>query len=153
MARKRLYLLLLPSCVLVACGATNPTTGAAPHATASVTRTLAASPPPGGPVPSQLIGDWVQMGSSTPSDTVDLILNATTFSFATSGESNFGDIVVNGTEIDFFNGDGCGLRLPDGIGRYNWTLGNGTLHFKPLAQDPCDMRSSHLADQTYTKAS
>jgi hypothetical protein len=69
----------------------------------------------------------------------------------TSGDTNFGDLVVNGTEIDFYNGDGCGLALPDGVGRYRWSLHGATLSFAPLDQDPCGMRSTHLSNQIYAK--
>lgn len=56
-----------------------------------------------------------------------------------------GDVVVNNDEIDFFNGvqgtggttDLCGLHLPEGVGRYKWTLTGGVLHLVPLNQDPC----------------
>jgi hypothetical protein len=148
------FLLLLLPCLLVACGGANPTTTATAHAsaTASRTPTPAASPPPGGPAPVQLIADWeLTPFASNPNNAVDLIVNATTFSFETSGDTNFGDLVVNGTEIDFYNGDGCGLALPDGVGRYRWSLQGAALSFAPLAQDPCGMRSTHLSNQIYAK--
>jgi hypothetical protein len=36
----------------------------------------------------------------------------------------------------FFKGEDCGLSLPDGVGRYQWTLAGSVLHFTPLGQDP-----------------
>lgn len=142
------------SCVLLACGQGSAATNSSAHPSVTPSRTPnpPATPPPGGPAPAQLIGDWVQTPfASNPNDDLDLIVNASTFSFQTSGDSNFGDVVVNGAEIDFFNGDGCGLMLPDGVGRYQWSLQGGKLHFTPLSQDPCGMRSLHLSDQIYAK--
>lgn len=55
---------------------------------------------------------------------------------------------MNGDEIDFFNGDQCGMPLPGGIGRYNWTVSGGSLHLMALNDDPCG-RSEDLADITY----
>jgi hypothetical protein len=52
-----------------------------------------------------------------------------------NGGSQFagsGDVVVT----NFFNGVICGLKLPDGVGRYTWTLTGGILYFK-LISDPC----------------
>jgi hypothetical protein len=63
-----------------------------------------------------------------------------------------GNLVVNGDEIDFFNGGGCGLALPQGVGRYQWTLADGTsLHFTPLNEDNCG-RADILTNQTWTRA-
>ena len=152
--RHRALLVLVPSCLLVGCGGVTHSASATPHSAALALGTPtppAASPPPGGPVPVQLLGNW-QLGPDS-TDAIDLVLHAHTFSFVTSGDINFGDIVVNGNEIDFFNGDGCGLVLPDGVGRYNWSLQSSVLHFMPLNQDPCGMRSGHLAGQSYTKTS
>ena len=150
----RAFLLLLFPSLLVACGGASSTTSATAHATATASHTPmpAPSPPPGGPAPVQLIADWeLTPFAPNPNNAVDLIVNATTFSFETSGDTNFGDLVVNGTEIDFYNGDGCGLTLPDGVGRYRWSLQGATLSFTPLAQDPCGMRSTHLSNQIYAK--
>jgi Fibronectin type III domain len=112
----------------------------------------------GGPVPAQLLGDWFWFvpaavtavgGAPCPSPPThtncfyQLTLTATTYSGAitTAPGTQFagsGDVIVNHTEIDFFNGGVCGLPLPDGVGRYKWTLTGGVLHFTPLNQDPCD---------------
>ena len=61
-----------------------------------------------------------------------------------------GDIGVNGTEIDFFNGDQCGLALPDGVGRYQWSIQGSVLHFTALNQDPSG-RTHHLAGQSFIR--
>ena len=82
-----------------------------------------------------------------------LTFTATTYYFeinAPGHTSGGGDAVVNGLEIDFFNGQACGLQLPDGVGRYTWTLANGILHFAPMNQDPCP-RSPILSNQSYSR--
>jgi hypothetical protein len=148
-------LALLPvAFVIAACGAATATSNAVSHTSSAAARSSTPAPtqPPGGPVPAQLIGDWVLMPlAANPDSDVDLIVNATTFSFSNSGETTFGKLVVNGTEIDFFNGDGCGLALPDGVGHYRWTLQAGVLYFSALGEDPCSMRGSHLAGKSYSK--
>ena len=69
-----------------------------------------------------------------------LTLSATTYRLTHttgSGSSSSGNVVVADTEIDLFNADVCGLKLPDGIGRYMWKLEAGVVHFTPLNSDPC----------------
>ena len=146
-------LLAAAAVLLVACGGGSSSGGGStPTATARSTPAATPSPPPGGPAPASLVGTWRLMPFSAREDNnVDLALHANTFSFSTSGEMNFGDLAVNGSEIDFYNGDGCGLSLPDGVGTYTWTVTGRTLHFTPLGSDPCSMRSSHLSDQSYAK--
>jgi hypothetical protein len=135
---------------------------------ASVTPSAASGKPAGGPLPAQLQGDWllppaaaVGVGVTCPTPLavatciVKLTFTATTFDFeinALGHTSGGGDAVVNGTEIDFFNAPGCGLQLPDGVGRYTWTLTGGVLHFTSINQDPCS-RSPLLANQSYSRAS
>ena len=124
---------------------------ASPAAVATVTATPAtptpsaaasAEPwPSGGPVPTELSGVW-RLGTSV----FTMRLSGNTYAF---GQSN-GNVVVNGTEIDFFNGSGCGKPLPDGVGRYSWTVSGAEVHFVALAPDPCG-RSDLLADVTWTK--
>jgi Fibronectin type III domain len=114
-------------------------TGPASAPSKSVTPT---PPLAGGPVPAQLIGDWFLFlpavvtavgGAPCPSPPThtncffQLTLTATTYIGAVTalgGSQPYGsgDVVVNHTEIDFFNGGGCGLQLPDGVGRYKWAL-------------------------------
>ncbi len=63
-----------------------------------------------------------------------------------------GSIVVNGNEIDFFSSSHClDHPLPDGVGRYRWTLQGTTLHFAPLNADPCG-RIDYLKDQSFIKS-
>jgi len=119
--------------------------------------TPAASPPPGGPVPAALQGNWflppaayiALNGSATPCPSrptaancfFELTLMATTYQEAYSAkggkqQAGQGDVVVDNNEIDFFNGVLCGRHLPDGVGRYRWTLTRGVLYLT-LISDPC----------------
>jgi hypothetical protein len=140
--------MLAASCGQSTASATVPTPSVA------VSPTPAASPPLGGPVPAQLLGDWylppaaaeAAVGVSCPSPATtsncfyDLTLAPTSYKLVYrdggfSGAGN-GDAVVNNNEIDFFNGQQCGLQLSDGVGRYTWTLTGGILTFT-LISDPC----------------
>jgi len=134
------------------CGQSTPSAEAPTPAIAAATP--AASPPPGGPVPAALVGDWylppatvLSFGFTCPSHPTAadcyflMTLTATTYKWfdghgGLKDPHGQGDVVVNGNEIDFFNGLGCGLALPDGVGRYTWTLTGGLLSFS-LISDPC----------------
>ncbi len=85
------------------------------------------------------------------SHTTVLTLTTTAYVLRDSGEHGTGDIVVNGNEIDFFSGTLCSLALPQGVGRYQWTLHGATLHLTPLNVDPCG-RGDLLTNQSYTKS-
>src|ERR1700730_8228937 len=108
--------------------------------------TPTAALPPGGPAPPALSGDWHQGDTTNGSD---LILNGNRYEIQTSGGFSFGLVAVNGNEIDFFNGDVCGIPLPGGVGRYRWSLQNGVLYLTPLNSDPCGGRTRPLANQSY----
>jgi hypothetical protein len=151
-----IFVLLYSSCGQSTSSANQPTPSAA------TSPIPAASPPPGGPAPAQLLGKWL-LRTSNPKPEIGLIngkvqltLTAMTFHFLAIDNSAFGmtgapgDVVVNNTEIDFFSGDMCGLQLPNGVGRYKWTLTAGLLHFTPLNQDPCS-RADYLANQSYSR--
>jgi hypothetical protein len=114
------------------------------------TATPMSTPPPGEPVPSALTGDWLQIGGS-PTEGPDVIFQGNKYELQTNGGTNFGMVAVNGNEIDFFNGDGCGIALPGGVGRYQWSLRSGILHLTPLGMDPCGGRTRPLANQSFTK--
>jgi hypothetical protein len=113
------------------------------------------SPPSGGPVPAQLLGNWYLPPASvtavsgipcpanpTPTNCFfQLELAATSWSIsfvATCGIAvpSQGDVVVNNNEMDFFNSVYCGLQLPDGLGRFTWRGTAGILHFT-LISDNC----------------
>jgi hypothetical protein len=88
---------------------------------------------------------------------VKLTLSATTY--LVQGEpAAAGSVVVNNKEIDFFSQTfgqpNCSLQLPDGVGRYTWTLTGGLLHFALLIQsgylgDPCGRLA--IAGQSYIR--
>jgi hypothetical protein len=83
-----------------------------------------------------------------------LTFTASSYNFEISAPGRTGgggDAVVNGTEIDFFNGQACSLQLPEGVGRYTWTLTGGVLHFTSMNQDLCP-RAPILANQSYNRA-
>ena len=131
--------------------------------TATVTTpSTANSRPQGGPVPAALLGDWflppaivITVEGDSNCRLLQLTLTTGTYRlthdpacgvFASSGE-----VVVNKTEIDFFNADACGLKLPAGVGRYVWTLTGGFLHLAPLNQDPCPRGAAWLDNRTYSR--
>jgi hypothetical protein len=127
------------------------------------------SPPPGGPVPAQLLGDWFLPPAITdailghgPTTTCpqpptaancyyQLTLSAGLYHFYLSGVvSAEGHVVVNHNEIDFFTDSiDCGLELPDGVGRYHWTITGGVLHLT-LISDPCG-RDYVLANRSWLR--
>jgi hypothetical protein len=125
--------------------------------------------PAGGPVPAQLLGDWFMPPAAvepvsgvpcpSPATTLNcffqLTLTKTTYrqTFTATGgkqEAGQGDVVVKNSEIDFFNGVICGLKLPDGVGRYRWAITAGVLHFT-LISDPCT-RWEVYTHQGWTRA-
>jgi hypothetical protein len=121
------------------------------------TRSASPSPPAGGPVPAQLLGDWFMAmppavieavtGVPCPSPPTaencffQLTLMTSTehaYFVASPGVEDLGlaGVVVNGDEIDFFNGIYCAIPLPGGIGRYTWKLTGGLLYLTNIS-DPC----------------
>jgi hypothetical protein len=158
-------------CLILASSCNQSTSTAKPPTpSAASSPTPAASPPPGGPVPAQLLGDWflpkaaafalnppATGGPPCPSVAtlancfIRLSLTATTYHVYISTQlTGSGDVVVNNQQIDFFNGALCALQLPDGVGRYTWTLTAETLHLTPLTSDPCG-RDEVLAYQGWNR--
>jgi hypothetical protein len=154
------FMLFLSSWSLVACGdITNPSSSATAPPTATTTAaapapltatTTSPLPPSGGPAPEQLIGTWTRV-VSTADEAAAVTFSTNGFRVRDKLGGGNGDIVVNGNEIDFFNVPQCGLVLPEGVGRYQWTLRSATLHFAPLNNDPCPVRHDHFADQDFTR--
>jgi hypothetical protein len=153
--------------VASACGGQSTSSAKLPTPAVAPSAPPAASPPPGGPVPAQLLGDWflppaaaeAAVGVSCPSPSTtsncfyELTLAPTRYKLvwrdgSLSGTGT-GDAVVNNNEMDFFNGVNCGLQLPDGVGRYTWTLTRGLLIFT-LISDPCG-RSPDLSQQGWSR--
>jgi hypothetical protein len=86
-------------------------------------------------VPTSLAGSWF-----FPLHATEVTLSGNDYRVVQTDPPNQaeGSVVVNGDEIEFFNGTGCGMPLPGGIGRYRWTLQDGgSVHFTALNQDPC----------------
>lgn len=146
------FVFLASSCGQPTSSATRPPTSAA------------AGPPPGGSVPAPLLGDWFlppaivsAVEGNSACRLLRLTLTATTYQLthdpACDVFSSSGAVVVNKTEMDFFSADVCGLKLPDGVGRYTWTLTGGLLQFVPLNQDPCPRGAAWLANRTYSRTS
>lgn len=130
-----------------------PSTAASPLPTAS--------PPPGGPVPAELLGDWF-MPPSVVKDfdgnavcvLLKLTLTTTTYqithtALGACGAGGSGDVVVNGSEIYFFNGSAI---CADTVGRYTWTLTSGLLSFT-LISDPCGFRPALKLQHGWSRTS
>jgi hypothetical protein len=135
-------LAVAPAGLLLGCGGGGLTTSATAHPAATVvpTPTPTPTPPPsGGPAPPELAGTWTEV---VPAD----VHKATVYLDGTDYRVNGaeGSIAVNGTEIDFFDGP-C-----DGLGRYQWSIKAGVLHFTSLASDPCG-RVADLDGRSYTR--
>jgi hypothetical protein len=132
--------------------------------------TPTSSPPPGGPVPSQLWGNWYLPGAavrqvtagtipcpSNPTPTncfFQLMLGGSTWSisFVASGGivvPSQGNVVANGNEMDFYNSDYCGLQLPAGLGRFTWRVTVGVLYFTVIS-DTCS-RANVLTNRGWTR--
>lgn len=99
-------------------------------------------------MPTSLAGAWFFPFHATE---VDLLGNAYQVVQTNPPNHAEGSVVVNGDEIDFFSGSGCGIPLPGGIGRYRWTLqDDGSVHFTALSHDPCG-RVDILDNATWTR--
>ena len=105
----------------------------------SPSQSAAPSPgwPLGGPVPPELAGRWAFKDFC-------LILVGYIYDFGAGS----GNVVVNSSEIDFFNGAACGKQLPGGVGRWEWVVNGNTLTLSQSGADPCGRR---LAG-TYTRS-
>ena len=113
-------------------------------------------------MPTTLLGDWflppaivVAVEGNRSCRLLKLTLTTTTYRLthdpACGALASSGEVVVKNTEIDLFNADVCGLKLPDGVGRYGWTLTSGLLHFTALNPDPCPRRAAWLDNRSYTR--
>jgi hypothetical protein len=124
---------------------TSPTTsGAGP--------TASTGGPAGGPggeaAPAKLQGTW-RLVSKSPEQ--GLIFVITDRHYRVPTRLAHGDLVVDGDEIQFFNAAICGLTLPEGVGRYRWTVKGDRLHFEAIGKEPCGGRADILANATYER--
>jgi len=100
----------------------NPTPGPSPTYTFTPSPAVrSASWPPGGTVPTELAGCW-QPKLLLPTDT--LCLGGYTFDFGQ--DFIVGNVVVNGSEIDFIS-DTCTAQATYGYDRYHYTVTGGAL--------------------------
>ena len=134
-----LVALTISACASAGPAATAPDPSAVLIAIASPT----ASPrpslwPPGGAVPLELEGKWFQ-GATDDHRATTMVLSGYTYGLLEVGAS--GNVVVNGNEIFFFSGTGCGAYLPDGIGRYTWSLTAASELRIVRIEDPCGRSS------------
>jgi hypothetical protein len=136
---------LVLASVLAGCGSgssdTKTTTAAAPATTRS-------SIPAGGPAPNELQGTW-KLASKGPNKGLLFVISEQHYRVPT--RLAHGDLAVGGDEIAFFNAAICGLTLPDGVGRYRWTVKGDALRFEPVGKEPCGGRADILANATYKR--
>ncbi|GAC1472139.1 MAG: hypothetical protein PVS3B2_08560 [Candidatus Dormibacteraceae bacterium] len=110
-------------------------------------------------MPAQLVGDWFLPAAAVDAlitcpkpltlqtCNLGLSLMATSYRFHGTLPPGAADVVVNNTEMDFFNERYC-QQGPEGVGRYAWTLTGGVLRFTPLNVDPCE-RGAYLRNQSF----
>ena len=91
-------------------------------------------------MPAELAHQWFQYLRGSR-----LILNVNSYDMASPAGTAGGNVVVNGTEIDFFNGHPCDVPPPGGVGKYMWRIAGGRLYLTALNTDPCG-RSDELPD-------
>jgi hypothetical protein len=103
--------------------------------------------PAGGPIPPELAGEWFKGDVYR----VKFEDNRVSLINLQSGGVGGSQVVVDGDELVLFNSVLCGLTLPDGIGRYRWTLDGDELHLEEIGRDPCTGRRSPLAGATLTR--
>jgi hypothetical protein len=148
--------------VTIALGILATACGQSTSTSTVTTRSTVNGRPQGGSVPTNLLGDWylppdivVAVEGNSSCRMLKLTLTATTYRLthdpACGVFASTGEVVVNKTEMDFFNADACGLKLPDGVGRYTWTLSAGLLHFAALSHDPCPRGDAWLNNRTYSR--
>jgi hypothetical protein len=156
--------------VFLASSCSQSAASASPTPAAVSSPTPTSSPPPGGPVPSQLWGNWYLPGAavtqvtagtipcpSNPTPTncfFQLMLGGSTWSIsfvATGGivVPSQGNVVANGNEMDFYNSAYCGIQLPAGLGRFTWRVTAGVLYFTMIS-DTCT-RAHVLTNRGWTR--
>jgi len=145
-AMRKDALALLVAVILAGCGggtptSSTPTIAPAVSSSAPPSASVAAAPwPSGDPVPQEIAGLWY-LGTSI----FMMRLSGNTYVLTQTS----GNVVVNANEIVFFNGTGCNMPLPSGLGRYSWTRSGSSLHLVRIA-DPCP-RAELLSDSTWSR--
>ena len=122
-----------------------------PHTFTPSPAVRASNWPPGGPVPAQMAGGWQQNPSAQ-------ILHVGGYTFELGdvhpepnicGYCVIGNVVVNGSEIDFID-DTCTLKADSGFERFTYTL-SGNILVLTKAQGPGQSNCRWLLAGTYTR--
>jgi hypothetical protein len=141
---------------LMGCGGESTATGttgapaSSPTAPASSTSTGTGAPS-GDAAPAQLQGTWKLVSGNALEKGILFVIGDRHYRVPTY--LAHGDLAVNGNQIAFFNAAICGLTLPEGIGRYHWTVKGGALHFQVIGEEPCGGRADILDGTTYERIS
>jgi hypothetical protein len=109
----------------------------------------AAAAPAGEDAPASLQGTWKLVTKGSPERGLLFVISGRHYRIPTRLAN--GDLVVNGDEILFFNAAICGLTLPEGVGRYHWSVDGDTLRFELVGKEPCGGRSDILANSVYRR--
>ena len=130
-----------------AAGTTSAST-TAPTASASSTSSTDGRPP-GDAAPAKLQGTWKLV--SRDSLEKGLLFVISERHYRVPMHLAHGDLAVSGNEIAFFNAAICGLTLPEGVGRYRWTVKGNTLRFEQIGKEPCGGRGDILDGAVYKR--
>jgi hypothetical protein len=110
--------------------------------------------PAGQPAPAELQGTWKLIAIDGKPYEAQFIIAISDRKYAVRSTDVNGDLVVNGSEIAFFNENLC-IRGTSGagsrVGRYAWTLKGRTLHFDLVGSEPCGDRTGIFEDATYKR--
>jgi hypothetical protein len=128
-ARASLAAVAVLCLVLMSCARESGSEATSQPAT-EATSTRASSGPTGDTAPAELQGTW-KLVSNNPYR--GLVVVITDSHYRVVERFAHGDLAVNGDEVAFFNAQICGLALPDGVGRYRWTVKGSRLISRPWA--------------------
>jgi hypothetical protein len=115
------------------------------------TSTAQAQSPSGGPAPAELQGTWKLVSGNDLEKGLQFVITDRHYRVPT--RLAHGDLAVNGDEVAFFNAAICGLTLPEGVGKYRWTIEGERLHLESIGEDPCGGRADILDDVLYERIS
>jgi hypothetical protein len=91
--------------------------------------------PAGTTAPTELQGTWKLVSKGNPEKGLLFVISDN--HYRVPMRLAYGDLVVDGDEILFYNAAICGLTLPDGIGRYRWAVDHDALRFELVGKEPC----------------